>query len=65
MLKYKTDYQAKLEKEEPTRGVGVGVGCVCVGDRGWDACPLGFPLLPQDGPCGDTDSRVKVTGLNG
>lgn len=35
--------------------------CACC----WHTRPLGFPLLPPDGPCGDTDSRVKVTGLNG
>lgn len=35
--------------------------CACC----WHTRPPGFPLLPPDGPCGDTDSRVKVTGLNG
>lgn len=31
----------------------------------WEACLLGFPLLPPDGPCSDTDSRAKVTALSG
>lgn len=67
MLKYKTEYKANLlwlEKEKPK---GLCVLCVCVRLCAWCwyASPLGFPLLPPDGPCGDTDSRVKVTGLNG